>query len=142
MLGHEALEIPLLGTMIAEETERFAQDHNLTSTLWYHDAPYWMITENVNRDEVFFRDLQIAVYRTNKGEQLCFMLQGLKWRGRDKGGWASVRPTEWRIQFPLSALLPVDEKTREKLKVLIANAWFFAETLKEIDLVEPTPPSL
>lgn len=132
MNGSDLLDIPLLGEMVAEEVQRFAVEHGLICRSWYHGEPMWIIEEEKTSARQFFRELQIAVFRTARGERLFLIPQGL--RLKKDGTWESICLEESITSYALSMLLPVDESTRKKLDILIAYAWLVAETLQEKDL--------
>jgi hypothetical protein len=73
MNGFEGpLEILVLGPIIAQAVQAFAQERDLRYELWYQNAPVWLAWQEVRPDN-YVREVQAAAFRTRDGEALFFI---------------------------------------------------------------------
>jgi hypothetical protein len=117
-----------LEPLISQVVKEFAKKHKLTPTLGYHGEPRWIIHQEVEEFEKFFREVQIAVFSTAGKKLLFFMPQAYQFQG---AGMKATRPKPAQmVQYPLDELLPPKGASacRKKIRELLAEAW---ETVKK-----------
>jgi len=121
--------------LINQAVKEFAKKHKLTPTLGYHGEPRWIIHQEVEGFEKFFREVQIAVFSTAGKKHLFFMPQAYQLQG---AGMKATRPKLAQMaQYPLDELLPPKgaPACRKKIKELLAQAWETAKKFTPNDLV-------
>ena len=143
MNGYEGpLDLPLIGDFVAQAVQQFAEFRSLKCDLWYHDEPLWIVWQESQPD--FFREVQVAAFHTEQGEQLLFIPQAYKYI-EDKTVTTSPEDQSIEIiQTPLLTLYRFREDTdideeRHRIKNIIdqnlGNAWEIALELSEERLI-------
>jgi hypothetical protein len=137
MSGFEGpLDIPLLGSLVAQAVESFAREHDLRFDLWHQNAPIWVVWKEIKPDD-YIREVQVAAFRTRDGEALFFIPHAYQFDG-ERLKSTPATPTNI-IQRPLQifSLAQEDvESTRQKIQELLEQAWSGAEVFRKSELTE------
>ena len=136
MNGFEGpLDIIVLGPSIAKAVEAFAQEHDLQYELWHHNAPIWLVWQDVKADN-YIREVQVAAFRTKDSEALFFIPHAYQYE--DEKLFATPTAPANVVQRSLQAFYEnLDVETiRQEIQKLLAQAWSGAEALRKSDLVQ------
>jgi hypothetical protein len=128
------LDILLLGPIVAQAVEAFAQERDLHCDLWYQNAPVWLVWQEVKADN-YVREVEVAAFRTKDGEALFFIPQAYQFDD-EKLRTTPPAPTNI-VQRPLQALYAKQHDTdaiRQEIQNLLGQAWSGAEAFRKADL--------
>ena len=135
MNGFEGpLDILVLGPMVAQAVEAFAQKRHLRYELWHQDAPVWLVWQEVGPDN-YVRGIQVAAFRMRDGEALFFIPPAYQLEDEKLRTIASTPVNV--IQRPLQAFyanLGV-HIVRQEIQKLLGQAWSGVEAFGKSNVI-------